>query len=71
MPAIDVVAYHDGVFVWSRGDCDFDLGVGGCEFWEEGFDEPAAEFVVSDGLNEYRARYGAYFMPLELPNQSQ
>lgn len=39
--AVDVVADGDGVFGGAGGDGEFDFGVGGYEFGEEGFDEAA------------------------------
>lgn len=43
--AVDVFAFQDGVLARARGDGDFDLGVGGCEGLEVGFEE-GAEWVV-------------------------
>lgn len=39
--AVDVVANDHGVLAGSRGDGEFDLGVGGGELGEEGLDEAA------------------------------
>lgn len=43
--SIDIGPLDDWVFPWSGGDCDFDLGVGGCEAWECVLEEDASQCV--------------------------
>lgn len=44
--AVDVVSDGYWVLRGTRGDCEFDLGVGGGELGEEGLDEATAEGLV-------------------------
>lgn len=69
LTAVDVGALDDWVLVWARRDGDLDLRVGLGELWELVADEEAGNALDTAvlGINK---RY-AYFMPLELPAQSQ
>lgn len=64
------MADDDGVLSGSGGDGEFDLRVGGGELGEERLDEATA-VEVSEGFSRVSCRVRAYFMPLELPAQSQ
>ncbi len=44
--SVDIVADEDGVFPWSGGDVDLDLGVLGGELREEGLDEATGRKCV-------------------------
>lgn len=46
-PAVDVVAFDDWMFPWSRRDCDFDLRVCFCEAGEVVFEKGAVVVRVS------------------------
>ena len=80
---VDVVPHDDGVLARPGGDGDFDFGVFGGEFGEVGFYEAAAD-IVNFGLGDWVGALGdrkedgdgigmrgTYFMPRELPAQSQ
>lgn len=68
LAAVDVVADYYWVFSWSRGNGHFDLGIRGCELGE-GVAEKGAVEVLEGCYVVYEIE--TYFMPFELPAQSQ
>ena len=70
---VDVVALYYRVFARPGGDGDFDLRIRAGEGWEVVFEKEAVEEEGSViGLKEaVEWRECMYFMPLELPAQSQ
>lgn len=73
LAAVDVGALDDGVLAGTRGDGDFDRWVGFGEAGERVAEEEAEKMVLASheatGIEEEGGR--TYFMPLELPAQSQ
>lgn len=72
--SVDVVADDDWVLSWSGRNGKFDLGIGGGELREETLDETTAQEVLADADGRPRVFCVSdvtYFMPLELPAQSQ
>lgn len=67
--AVDICALDDGVFARTRRDGDFDLGVGAGKGWKIVLEESAGALCQSPSRKEDVVL--AYFMPLELPAQSQ
>lgn len=62
----------DRVFAWSRGHGEFDLGGCSREFRKKGLDEAAVGMCKHIRFNLCSMPLGmTYFMPLELPAQSQ
>ena len=69
--AVDIVSNGYWVLRGTRGDCEFDLGMGGGELWQEGLDEATVEGVNICAESNCQKTQKTYFMPLELPAQSQ
>jgi len=68
---VDVRAPHERVAVRPRRDVDFDLWVRGGEAGERSFEEGAVGVLVGKGGEGMGGKRGTYFMPRELPAQSQ
>lgn len=68
-PSVDVVADNVGVVGGLRGDGDLDLRVGGGELGQLRLEKTAVDLLASRIVSPRDV--DAYFMPFELPAQSQ
>lgn len=71
---IDVVTLDDWVFAWTWRNGNFDLRVLLCEFRKSGLEESTVTFMLASFIRNQSIRSyvsNSYFMPLELPAQSQ
>jgi hypothetical protein len=65
------VTDNDGVLAGSGRDGEFDLRVGGGELGEKRFDEATVIRLDNTEKTKERLNCFTYFIPLELPAQSQ
>lgn len=71
--AVDIMCDDCGMFLWSGRHGNLDLGVTGGELWEMSLKEGAKELISIPWktIDAMRTSRMPYFMPLELPAQSQ